>query len=236
MKISFVIPAFNEEFYIEKCIDSIRKSVNIPEFDYEIIVVCNNCTDKTVFIAASLGAIVILSDADNIAKVRNAGANKSCGDFIIFVDADSEINWELFNSIDFNTVGGGALVQLNNITKIGSWCEEKWNTYCLKNKVFTGSFIFVDRSVFYLIGGFPEDYYLLEDVIFSETLNQYAGSFQLRTQLITNHGVLTSDRKLKLYSWWEHLSFWIRFWWNRERVISNRKECWLWYNDRREIL
>ena len=42
--ISFIIPAHNEEKYIEKTLKSIKNSdIN----NYEIIVVCDNCTDKT---------------------------------------------------------------------------------------------------------------------------------------------------------------------------------------------
>jgi glycosyltransferase involved in cell wall biosynthesis len=49
--ISFIIPCYNEEKHIKDCIRSIRK--NVWYLPYEIIVVDNNCTDKTAKIGLS---------------------------------------------------------------------------------------------------------------------------------------------------------------------------------------
>lgn len=48
MRVSLVIPIYNEEKYIKKCLDSVKCQVEKPD---EIIVVDNNSTDNTVNIA-----------------------------------------------------------------------------------------------------------------------------------------------------------------------------------------
>jgi len=56
MKISVVIPAYNEEKLLKKTLESIRDQIEKP---FEIIVVDNNSTDKTAQVAKKMGAIVI---------------------------------------------------------------------------------------------------------------------------------------------------------------------------------
>jgi glycosyltransferase involved in cell wall biosynthesis len=91
--ISFIIPCYNEEAHIKECIRSIRKHVwYIP---YEIIVVDNNCTDKTAEIAESELAKVIKENRKGVVFARQAGYEAAKGWLIANIDADSKIteNW-----------------------------------------------------------------------------------------------------------------------------------------------
>ena len=54
--ISVIIPAHNEEKYIERCIESIKAADSVFPGNTEIIVVCNRCTDRTEHIAEENGA------------------------------------------------------------------------------------------------------------------------------------------------------------------------------------
>ena len=233
MKYSFIIPAFNEEKYIGKCILSIRNSVTCNLEDYEIIVVNNQSTDRTSGIAMTHCCKVIYSIRDNIAKVRNDGAKVAKGETLIFVDADSTVSRGLLEYINPEAIGGGSLVQLDHKTRIGDWIVNRWNNYCKDKFIFTGSFIFIKKEYFF---GFPEDYYIAEDIIFSNLLNDAATRHNQFTQLIQKYGVITSDRKLRLYSLFEHLRFWYSFWRNKEKVLFNRSSCFLWYSGRRETV
>ena len=56
MKVSVVIPSYNEEKYIGRCLEGIALQIEKPD---EVIVVDNNCTDKTVEIAEKFGATII---------------------------------------------------------------------------------------------------------------------------------------------------------------------------------
>ena len=69
MKLSFVVPAFNEEKLIDFCLDAISQSIATNRkfnFSSEIIVVDNNSTDRTAEIAKSAGATVVFEPVNKI--------------------------------------------------------------------------------------------------------------------------------------------------------------------------
>lgn len=86
MKVSVVIPVFNEEKYIGACLSSLQKQVEKPD---EIIVVDNNCTDQTVQIAKSMGARVVAESVQGMIPARNKGYDSAKYEIIARCDADS---------------------------------------------------------------------------------------------------------------------------------------------------
>jgi cellulose synthase/poly-beta-1,6-N-acetylglucosamine synthase-like glycosyltransferase len=87
--ISFVIPCYNEQFYIAYCIQSIKKeAASIP---HEIIVVDNNCTDHTALIAKHEGAIVVSEKQKGVVFARQKGYEIAQYDLIANIDADSRL-------------------------------------------------------------------------------------------------------------------------------------------------
>jgi glycosyltransferase involved in cell wall biosynthesis len=92
MKVSVVIPAFNEEKLIGRCIKALQNQTEKP---YEIIVVDNNSKDKTAEIAKTLGAKVISEKHPGATFARNTGFNAAHGDIIARIDADTLVpkNW-----------------------------------------------------------------------------------------------------------------------------------------------
>lgn len=96
MKLSFIIPAFNEEKNIGKCLKSIIAQKKISQEEIEIIVVNNASTDATGSIAASFPEVTIVNEPEKgLVKARNAGFLASTGDLIANVDADTILtsNW-----------------------------------------------------------------------------------------------------------------------------------------------
>ena len=89
--VSFVIPALNEEKFIEQCLSSID-ALNKPEqvSEIEIVVVDNESTDRTVEISAAHGAIVVSCPPGRPSLARNLGAKHARGDWLAFIDADCE--------------------------------------------------------------------------------------------------------------------------------------------------
>src|SRR5829696_2159726 len=86
VKLSIVIPAYNEEKYLPATLDALTAALNAIEKS-EIIVVDNQSTDTTREIAAAHGVEIIDEPEHNIGKVRNSGASSSSGDVIVFLDA-----------------------------------------------------------------------------------------------------------------------------------------------------
>ena len=84
MKISVIIPAFNEERSIGKVITDIPK-----ELVHEIIVVDNACTDRTVEVAESAGARVVREERRGYGYACLAGiAALNAPDIVVFLDGD----------------------------------------------------------------------------------------------------------------------------------------------------
>lgn len=245
MKISFVIPAKNEAKLIGNCLYSIRRACEscdvLADFEYEIIVVDNESTDNTPYIVRAhnfQGNISVHnSDAKSIAGVRNAGAKEAVGDYLIFVDADSRINPELLRETLYalkTNVGGGCALKIQDPSSILSrpLCA-LWNKVCKRNKWFTGSYIFIEREFFKSSGGFDVKLYLCEDLYFSKWFNGMSGLTNETTRYIDNAFVYTSDRKLKMFSFVEHMKFWFALLMNPIEVVTDRDKCNLWYAIRR---
>ncbi len=94
LKITMVIPAFNEAATIEGCLTAIFAQQH--PFD-EVILVDNNSTDNTVEIARSFNVKVIQEDRQGVVYARDAGFDAATGDIIGRIDADTllEPNWTL---------------------------------------------------------------------------------------------------------------------------------------------
>lgn len=88
MRISVVIPTYNEEAMIGPCLAHLQAQTRPAN---EIIVVDNNCKDGTVGIAAQSGARIIIEAKQGIIHARNAGFNAATGELILRIDADTRV-------------------------------------------------------------------------------------------------------------------------------------------------
>lgn len=93
IRVSLVIPAFNEEQDLPACLQAIARQTAKP---YEVIVVDNNSTDNTVAIARSFPFVKVISEpCQGPAFARDAGFNDARGEVIGRIDADTILseNW-----------------------------------------------------------------------------------------------------------------------------------------------
>lgn len=91
MDYSIIIPTFNSEKYLKKCIDSIFLS----DFkgNFEIIIVDGGSSDSTVSIAASYHGVQIVTSSNvSVSNSRNLGVRNSSGNIIVFIDSDCLIH------------------------------------------------------------------------------------------------------------------------------------------------
>ena len=90
MKISLVIPAYNEEAYLGGCLDSVLE--NAGGRLHEIVVVDNASTDRTAAVAASRpGVRVVHEPQRGSSAARHRGYLEATGDYIAFLDADTRM-------------------------------------------------------------------------------------------------------------------------------------------------
>lgn len=99
MKISVVVPTYNEEDYIEGCLKALQNQTKKP---FEIIVVDNNSTDRTSEIAKSYGAKVVKEKKKGVIFARNKGFDSAKGDIIARCDADSRPTPQWIEKIIYN--------------------------------------------------------------------------------------------------------------------------------------
>lgn len=125
--LSVIIPVYNEEEHVQKCLDSIKKT-DYPKNKYEIIVVDDGSTDKTTQIIKSYKNVKLLKQ-DHLGKVDalNLGAKKAAHDFIVTVDADTIVDEnflkEIIQPFADDTVGAatGNSQVINKETMLGSF-------------------------------------------------------------------------------------------------------------------
>ena len=91
MKVSIIVPIYNAEKYLKKCINSILKQTYK---ELEIILINDGSTDKSKNIIESFhDKRIIFIDKTNtgVGNTRNLGIEKSSGDYIMFIDSDDFI-------------------------------------------------------------------------------------------------------------------------------------------------
>jgi len=93
MKTSVIIPVYNSEKTIGKCLDSLMNQTKKPD---EIIVVDDRSEDRTSGIVKIFKNVILLEkDHEGPAAARNLGAKKAKGDILLFIDSDciADKNW-----------------------------------------------------------------------------------------------------------------------------------------------
>ena len=102
-KYSIIVPVYNTEKYLEKCIESLRKQTYT---DFEVILVDDCSTDGSYDICKNI------SECDNRFKVirqkenkgqsaaRNLGLDNICGEYVIFVDSDDYVETDFLEALE----------------------------------------------------------------------------------------------------------------------------------------
>jgi glycosyltransferase involved in cell wall biosynthesis len=91
-RISIIIPAYNEERYLGRCLDSIAALAEPP---FEVLVVDNNSTDATATIARAYPFVRLLSEpTQGRVFARNSGFQAATGDILARIDADAVLPTE----------------------------------------------------------------------------------------------------------------------------------------------
>ncbi|MBC7799801.1 MAG: glycosyltransferase family 2 protein [Gemmatimonadaceae bacterium] len=89
-RISFVIPAYNEERLLPACLAAIRAEIDRSDCTAEVIVVNNASTDGTGLVAAATpGVIVVDQPLKGLVQARSAGFAAATGELIANIDADT---------------------------------------------------------------------------------------------------------------------------------------------------
>ncbi len=90
MRISFVIPAHNEEQRLPACLDALKKEINRFPCDKEVIVVNNASTDRTGEVAHKYSWVRVIDEPrKGLVQARQSGYHVSSGEIIAHIDSDT---------------------------------------------------------------------------------------------------------------------------------------------------
>ena len=213
---SFVIPALNEEAFIEACIYSIQTQYEAP---LEIIVVDNGSNDRTMEIAINMGCIIAKEEMRGLSHARNRGAEVARGEIVCFIDADCVLsrNWTFAARQCFSKNNVGAVSGLSVYTHSNLFKRIWYNSYVVvtnggallskllfSRMVFAGNNFAIRRELFLKIGGYEP--VIGEGMWLSRRfwkLKNYTGGFCPR-MLLWN-----SPRGFEYYGFLRTFYFWV---------------------------
>lgn len=185
VNISVIIPTYNEERFLDKCLQAIENAF-CQEDDYEVLVVDNNSIDKTQEIARKHGAKLIRNPDKKPATSRNVGARQARGTLLAFIDADCLIdrNWfrylkQHFEDLEVVAAGTKVCPKFEGAT----WVElASFRMNQRRGKELSGqtthvkwlgtSNLLVRRISFEQIGGFDQALHTGEDFDLGERLSE----------------------------------------------------------------
>jgi len=239
--ITVVIPAFNEENYLGKTLKSVLKAARSYRGQIDIIVVDNNSTDKTAAVAKKLGAEVVFEKKNQIARARNAGGAAAKGKYLVFLDADTTVNGNIFDKVEANLssgkiIGGGAWVEPDG--GLGGQLIFKYlinRVLSLKN-VTPGPFLYCEHEAFNKVGGFDEELFTAEEFSLAAKLKEEGRRHKKKWKIIKygkKHKITTSARKFGAFGGLGMLKQNAHLLWDTQQKIRKQKDCMFWYDQRK---
>ena len=208
VKFSIIIPAYNEEKALKRCLDSIVGASALYKDQVEIIVVLNRCTDRTEEIALSYHCVTVKNDIKNISAIRNAGAQVARGEILITVDADSWMADNMLTEIENylmmgKYIGGGVLLKLER-SSLGIAITAMIFAFLLivRYGFISGSLFWCFKKDFDAIGGFDENLRIAEDVDFAIRLKKWGEQCGKTFKNITEPPLMSSARKYDMFGDW----------------------------------
>ena len=84
-KFSIVIPVYNVEKYIKRTLDNV---FNQTYKDFEVIIVNDGCTDKSIELAKEYKVKVVNDKHVGVSEARNIGEKYAKGEYLLFLDSD----------------------------------------------------------------------------------------------------------------------------------------------------
>ena len=161
-KYSIIIPVYNVEKYIERCLKSVFTQ---SEQDFEVIVIDDDCTDNSMAIAKKFDVKIIKTKHVSVSEARNIGVKHAKGEYLIFLDSDDYWNEDLLKEVSKSLKNNPDLVrfQVRMTTDTGENTDFKEETFTGK----TGEEAFNIISKFHYVESvwcyaIKREYYLKE--------------------------------------------------------------------------
>lgn len=233
---SIVIPAFDEERFLPRCLDAVEAAARCLAEPVEIIVVDNESHDRTAVIAAERGAKVLTVPDKCLSIIRNRGAAAATGRYLVFVDSDTFMSDRMLVEVkrvldSGRYVGGG----------VANFRTDRMSAGILMHFIaalpaalalrLSCVLFYTTQEAFGAVDGFDERLYALEDVDFARRLRRLGRGRGQRYKNLWRAGVVTSARKFDEFGDWfifRHPLMVLRLARNNREAAHN-----MWYRRRR---
>ncbi len=173
MKISIIVPVYNVEKYLERCLDSL---INQTLKDIEIICINDGSTDNSSEILKEYAKkdsriIIINQNNQGISVARNNGMNKAKGKYIGFVDSDDWVDLDFFEKLYKAAEKHNAQMAVCSIIRLNEYRNKKYLQ--LKNETVTDDFR--EKCV---ILDIPQKSYVWNKLYLKEALDKHQINFK----------------------------------------------------------
>ena len=130
-------------------------------------------------------------------------------------------------------LAGGVTVRLDERHFVAGGITQLWNCASRSLKLLAGSFVFVLTATFREVGGFSHELFVAEELELSQRLKKLARGQGRGIVILHRHPLVTSARKMRLYTMREHLRFLAKVIFSNGRALGSREKAHLWYDGRR---
>jgi len=223
MRISVIIPAFNEERYLANTLRALNAAISWCAAPVQVIVVDNQSSDGTAKIAREAGAEVVSEAAHNVARVRNTGARTAIGKVLVFLDADVLVPPTFITRVvaEMSTpdcCGGAADIfhrPSSRAVRAYLYC---WRLIGRVLGMAQGAAQFCSRGAFERLGGYDEALFMGEDVDFYWRLRKLGA-----VAFLHDVKVVASPRRFDRWPLWRTL-----VWTNPLFILARRRSPQAW--------
>ncbi|MCM2270305.1 MAG: glycosyltransferase [Thermoanaerobaculia bacterium] len=212
-RISLVVPAYNEERFLPRLLDSVdaaRAAYPGGPGEVEVVVADNASTDRTAELAAARGCRVARVERRAIAAARNGGAAIARGEILAFTDADGRIHRDTFAAVERAVASGRVVAGATGVT-LDRWSPGIALSWALLapaawlSGLDTGV-VFCRRADFDAVGGYDASRLYAEDVAFLLALRRHGRADGRRLTRLRGVKAITSTRKFDEHGDWHYLT------------------------------
>jgi glycosyltransferase involved in cell wall biosynthesis len=212
-RLSLVIPAYNEERFLPRLLDSVGEAARRYAHgaaSVEVIVSDNASTDRTAKLARRRGCRVVTAEKRCIAAARNAGGHAARGEIVGFVDADMRIHPDTFDAIE-QALASDRIVGGATGCTLERWSLGLGVTFAMflpmvwLTKFDTGV-VFCRRTDFEATGGYNESLRLAEDVAFLVALRRVGRRNGKGLTRLRHVKAVASTRKFDEHGDWHYMT------------------------------
>lgn len=206
--LSIIVPVYNSERYLKKCIKSILNQQS--NLNYEIILINDGSEDKSLELCYDFkkkydDKIVVISCSNHgVSHARNLGIKASRGDYLSFIDADDFVTSNYLQVIDTYILKKAELLifshnVIQNKKTVKQICQ--YEKKCLKSDFLDDFWFYYENSIFHSVWNkiylreiivdnnvfFNEDFSIGEDLLFNCCYLGYINNIFLTKNIIYNY-------------------------------------------------